>query len=104
MGKHVCVICYMSLPRAQITCGSPECVDTWHNMKQQSRQKRKNLATATPSERAFILSQTPEPQPDLEFINDLQLQAEQINQKKESPQFIREMLNPENLTIKEKEP
>lgn len=96
MSKHVCVICYQKLPRAQKTCGSLECTDAWRNIRgRDARLKRSNLATLSPSERALITAQT-EPEPTQEIIDLLTTaQPDPAGDK-----FLRSFLAPTSAPIK----
>lgn len=104
--KHSCVICFLELPRAQRTCGSAECLDAWKNIRSQTaRQKRANLATYTPSERALITAQSPEPSPDPDFIDRLREQAEseKVDLTPSFLRFDRDKLDPNNAPIKKED-
>jgi len=93
----------MALNRPQNTCGSHECLDAWKHLGRDARLKHKNLATYTKSERALILSQGPtydelEAQAAQQAALDNEvLEHQTAQQKKETPKFIREMFNPNNL-------
>lgn len=99
MSKHVCVICFQPLPRAQRTCGSADCIDAWRNIRsKEGRLKRANLATFTPSERALLEAQAPdEAQPTQEIIDILTAPKPEPAGSK----FIRSFLDPTNAPIKE---
>ena len=107
MKYHFCPICFADVRHPQqTTCGGNDCRDSWKHLNSVARKSRANLATLSPSERELILMQTPEVRPNIDYTQlESDLAAYEAAQKpKESPQFIREMLNPENLPIKEKEP
>ena len=59
--NRFCVICFQPVPYRQNTCGSRECLESWKFLGRDARLKHKNLASMSPSERAFCLSQGPTP-------------------------------------------
>lgn len=104
MKYHFCVICYCEVIHPQqTTCGSSECRDAWKHLGRDARTRHRNLATLSPSERAYCLAQGP----SVEELEDRAQRREQLDadliehqaqqQKKEAPAFIRDMLNPANF-------
>lgn len=97
-----CAICYMELKRPQNTCGSRECREAWKFLGRDARLKHLNLASMTPSERAYCLASGPS-QDELEaqasqreqLDNDVE-EYQQLQQKKADssfmPKSLREML------------
>lgn len=59
--NRFCVICFQPVPYRQNTCGARECLESWKFLGRDARLKHKNLASMSPSERAFCLSQGPSP-------------------------------------------
>jgi len=57
--NNACAVCFAPLSRPQNTCGAAECLDTWRHYSRDTRIKRKNLASYSPSQRALILAQGP---------------------------------------------
>ena len=103
MRKHVCVICYEELPRAQRTCGKSSCLDRWKHLSDDAKARHINLTTYTAAERTLILSQGPSEQ-------ELEARAERITQFEDDvatyntqkqhdarPEFLRSMLAPDNI-------
>ena len=97
-----CAICYMELKRPQNTCGSRECRDVWKNLGRDARLKHLNLASMSPSERAYCLTQGPSPE-ELEaqaasreqLNNDVEEYQQQQQKKQDSgfmPKSLRDML------------
>ena len=102
MSRHVCKICFTSLPRDQVTCGGLDCRDAWKFLNTEARRKKINLASMTPAERAFCLSQGPSPE-ELEaqatareqLDNDVEEYQQQQQKKQDSgfmPKSLRDML------------
>ena len=109
---HNCPICYQSVRHPQqVTCGGADCRDGWKHLNSAARLKKQNLASLSPSERAYCLAVGPTPD-ELEAQEQMQAQlnAEVLEyhaaeQKKQTPAFIRDMFNPDNLKslVKDKE-
>lgn len=100
MRNLFCAVCFQSVNYKQNTCGGFACLDTWKHYSTETRRKRKNLASMTPSERDFALRNEPEVEPDIEFLDNLRTDALiEAKSKNKTPNFIREMLSPENFPI-----
>lgn len=111
MSRHVCKICYAPLPRDQVTCGGLDCRDAWKFLNSAARRKHTNLATMSPSERAYVLAAGPSNEEleaqaaQREALQDNVEEYQVQQQKRETPKFLQEMMNPDNLKhlIKEEE-
>lgn len=100
---HSCPICYASVRHPQqVTCGGRDCRDAWKHLNSAARLKRENLASMSPSERAYCLSQGPSPDEiEAQSAQHEQLDSElaeyqhQQEKKRDSgflPKSLREML------------
>ena len=110
--NRFCVICFQPVPYRQNTCGARECLESWKFLGRDARLKHKNLASMSPSERAFCLSQGPTPD-ELEAAltareqldNDVEEYQHQQQKKQDSgfmPKSLRDMLLT-NAPIKQEE-
>lgn len=111
MKYHFCVICYAPVRHPQqTTCGAAECRDSWKHLGRDARARHMNLATMSPSERAYCLSQGPAPEEaqqrlaSQQVLDDELAEYEQQQAKKATPAFIRTMLDPANAPISTPQP
>ena len=100
--NRFCVICFQPVPYRQNTCGAHECRESWKFLGRDARLKHKNLASMSPAERAFCLSQGPTPE-ELEAqaarreqldndVEEYQLQQQKKQDSGFMPKSLRDML------------
>lgn len=108
MPFYNCAVCFYPLINSQRhTCGAKQCLDQWKEWGKfapERQKKQKNLASMSPSERAHALSQGPdieelEASASQRAILDAELEdyKQQQQKKHESPKFLRDMMNPDNM-------
>ena len=105
MKYHFCVICYSPVRHPQqTTCGAAECREAWKHLNRDARLKHTNLASMSPSERAYCLLEGPSIEElEAKTLAQNQLNADitnydQAQQKKADSGFIPKTLRDMLLT------
>lgn len=71
---HFCPVCFNPVRHPQqVTCGGPDCRETWKHMPSALRLTRSNLASLSPSERELALQQ-----PDTAELERREVAREQL--------------------------
>ena len=109
MKHHYCVICWSPVgPPQQTTCGGASCRDSWKNMDTDARTRRKLMAFSSPSDRQVLLLEEAEAtniarSQRIEEAREALSDYQQTQSHDSTPQFLRDILSPENAPINPKQ-